>query len=239
MEHIIKIKLTICSKCVKIIINTTIFLMERKIYMKYKNEEAARKVYEEVHRCIQENGGIVKKEQLSKLGIDYRRIIEMVESGELVRIKNGYYTDKLDSFSEEELIAKLFPDARLCMESALYAYGYIAEKPFGWRLAVDKNTSKSRFKMDYPKVIPYYTEPEALEIGSTVITLDGNEFQIYDKDRLICDCLKYESKMDRGDFKTAIQAYIKDSDKDILALMEYARERKVVKKVQSMIGVWL
>ena len=28
-------------------------------------------------------------------------------------------------------------------------------------------------------------------------------------------------------------------DKDISALMEYARERKVVKKVQSLIGVWL
>ena len=34
-------------------------------------------------------------------------------------------------------------------------------------------------------------------------------------------------------------AYINDSEKDISALMEYARERKVVKKVQSMIGVWL
>ena len=45
--------------------------------------------------------------------------------------------------------------------------------------------------------------------------------------------------MDREDFKAAIQAYIKDEDKDILSLMEYARERKVVKKVQSMIGVWL
>ena len=93
--------------------------------------------------------------------------------------------------------------------------------------------------MDFPKVIPYYTEPEALEIGSTTITFNGCQFQIYDKDRLICDCLKYESKMDREDFKAAIQAYIKDEDKDILSLMEYARERKVVKKVQSMIGVWL
>lgn len=194
---------------------------------------------DEIHECIKENGGIVKKEQLSKRGIDYRLVIEMVESGELIRIKNGYYTDKQDSFSEDELIAKLFPDARLCMESALYAYGYIAEKPFAWRIAVDKNTSKSRFKMDYPKVIPYYTEPEVLEIGSTTITLDGNEFQIYDKDRLICDCLKYESKMDREDFKAALQSYIKDDDKDISALMEYARARKVVKKVQSMIGVWL
>jgi hypothetical protein len=40
-------------------------------------------------------------------------------------------------------------------------------------------------------------------------------------------------------FKAAIQAYIKDEDKDISSLMEYARARKVVSKVQSMIGVWL
>ena len=45
--------------------------------------------------------------------------------------------------------------------------------------------------------------------------------------------------MSHDDFKTAIQAYIADPDKDISALMDYARERKVLKKVQSLIGVWL
>ena len=125
------------------------------------------------------------------------------------------------------------------MESALYAYGYISRKPVGFHVAIDKNTSKSRFKLDYPKVIPYYTEPEVLTIGVTTISYEGCDFQIYDKDRLICDCLKYESKMNREDFKEAVQAYIKDEDKDISALMEYARERKVVKRVQSLIGVWL
>lgn len=125
------------------------------------------------------------------------------------------------------------------MESALYAYGYIKEKPFGWTLAVDKNTSKSRFKMDYPKIIPFYTEPEALEIGASTIELLGSTFGIYDKERMICDCLKYETKMSRDDFKVAMQSYIADPDKDISALMDYARARKVVKKVQSLIGVWL
>ena len=33
--------------------------------------------------------------------------------------------------------------------------------------------------------------------------------------------------------------HVKDEDKDIAALMEYARERKVLKRVQSLIGVWL
>jgi hypothetical protein len=93
--------------------------------------------------------------------------------------------------------------------------------------------------MEYPKVIPYYTEPEAMKIGASRITISGYEFNIYNKERVICDCLKYESKMDRQIFKEAVQSYIKDPEKDISILLEYAAERKVVKKVQSLIGVWL
>ena len=207
--------------------------------MIYKKSHETDRILDKIIKCIDDNGGIAKKEQISDLGIDYRRVLDFVESKEIIRIKNGYYTYGVDRFSEEDLVAKLFPDGLLCMESALYAYGYISRKPYGFTLAIDKNTSKSRFKLDYPKVIPYYTEPESLKIGATKIVYGGCEFGIYDKDRVICDCLKYESKMDRGDFKEALQAYIKDEDKDISALMEYARERKVVKKVQSLIGVWL
>ena len=189
--------------------------------------------------AMEKHNGIVKKEELTRLGIDYRRIDTLVREGKLVRIRNGYYTDRVDDFSEDALVAALFPDAMLCMESALYAYGYIREKPYGWHLAVDKNTSKSRFKMDYPKVIPYYTEPEALELGSTTIEQNGLTFQIYDKERMICDCLKYEAKLDRAIFREAVQSYIRDNDKDISMLMEYAGARKVTGKVQSLIGVWL
>ena len=205
----------------------------------YKRSDVSDEILQRIRQEIDNNGGIVKKEQLSALGIDYRRILDFVESKEIVRIKNGYYTDRVDRFSEAELVAKLFSDALLCMESALYVYGYIKEKPYAWRVAVDKNTSKSRFKLDYPKVIPYYTEPEALQIGATTIEFEGQQFQIYDKERVICDCLKYEGKMERPLFKQAIQAYIMDEEKDISLLLEYARERKVVKKEQSFIGVWL
>lgn len=204
-----------------------------------KKKKSQEEALEAVQAFIDQNGGIVKKEEFAQLDVDYRKILEFVDNGSLVRIKNGYYTDRIDRFTEEELIARLFPDARLCLESALYAYGYIRQKPYGWHLAVDKNTSKSRFKMDYPKVIPYYTEPEALELGSTTIEWEGLTFQIYNKERMICDCLKYEEKLEREVFKEGLQSYIRDTDKNISALMEYARARKVVGKVQSMIGVWL
>ena len=67
----------------------------------------------------------------------------------------------------------------------------------------------------------------------------GGRMKIYTKERLICDVLKYQEKIDRELFKQGVLAYIMDEEKDVAKLMEYAKERKVLKKVQTMIGVWL
>lgn len=194
---------------------------------------------DKIRTFIRQKGGIIKKEQIKELGVDYRKILSYVEKGELIRVKNGYYAVTFDDFSEEELIAMLFPDGVLCLESALFFYGYTSKKPYGWKIAVDKNTSKSRFKLDYPQVTPFYTEPEVLQLGVTTIMLGEKKMKIYERERLVCDCLKYEDKMDREIWKEGLLSYIQDSDKDVEKLMHYARERKVLKKVQTMIGVWL
>lgn len=212
-----------------------------EIYMSdsYAVNEKRELILDRVKEFINQHGGVVKKSQLNELGIDYRRILDFVEKGDLVRIKNGYYTIRISDFSEEELIAKLFPDCVLNLEAALYAYGYLERKPYGYKLSVDKNTSKSRFKLDFPQVTPLYAEPETLELGVTEINYGGSRMKIFEKERLICECLKYEDKMERELFKEGLLGYIRDPKKDVAKLMRYARERKVVKKVQTMIGVWL
>lgn len=194
---------------------------------------------DKIKTFIRQKGGIIKKEQIKELGVDYRKILSYVEKGELIRVKNGYYAVTFDDFSEEELIAMLFPDGVLCLESALFFYGYTSKKPYGWKIAVDKNTSKSRFKLDYPQVTPFYTEPEVLQLGVTTIMVGDKKMKIYERERLVCDCLKYEDKMDREIWKEGLLSYIQAPDKDVEKLMRYARERKVLKKVQTMIGVWL
>ena len=205
----------------------------------YAVSEKRELLLDRVRKFILDNGGIVKKSQLAGLGIDYRRILDFVEKGDILRVKNGYYAVHLSDFTEEELVAKLFPDCVLNLENALYAYGYIKRKPYGYQIAVDKNTSKSRFKLEFPQVTPFYAEPETLQSGVDRIDFGNAKMQIFDKDRLICECLKYEDKMERAVFQEGVLSYIKDEKKDIANLMKYARERRVVKKVQSMIGVWL
>ena len=192
-----------------------------------------------VGKMMTTNSGITKAAELYTLGLDYRKLQALVRDGILKRVKNGYYSLNREDISEEVMIKGLFPDGVLCMESALYYYHYLEVKPFQWHIAIDKNTSKSRFKMDYPSVSPYYTEPEVLEMGVTEIPFGEGTMKIYNKERLVCDCLKYEDKLEHEDLKQALIHYLKEEQKDIAMLMEFARERKVVQKVQNRIGVWL
>ena len=77
----------------------------------YAVNEKRELILQKVKEFIVAHGGIVKKNQLEELHIDYRRILDFVEKGDLIRIKSGYYTIRIGDYSEDELIVKLFPDA--------------------------------------------------------------------------------------------------------------------------------
>ena len=144
----------------------------------------------------------------------------------------------LDDFSEVRTIVNLFPDAILCMDTALFYYGYSDRTPRKWHLAVSKDSGKSRFNIEYPFVKPYYLEPEVLMLGITQIDVDDHIVAIYDKERIICDCLRYRNKMDREMFNKAIRHYVADPEKNLYKLTEYASKLRVAKAARDLIGVW-
>ena len=185
-------------------------------------------------------GGMMRTTQLAEEKIFYPQREKLIADGYVEKIRRGYYQwIDPDDFSEVRTVIHLFPDAILCMDTALHYYGYSDRTPGDWHLAVSKDSGKSRFKIDYPFVKPYYVEPAVLELGLTNGTMDGHAIRIYDKDRLICDCLRYRNKMDKEIFNKAIQKYIADPEKSIPKLMEYAGPLRVKKLAKDLIGVWL
>lgn len=185
-------------------------------------------------------GGMMRTTQLAEEKIFYPQREKLIADGYVEKIRRGYYQwINPDDFSEVGTVIRLFPDAILCMDTALRYYGYSDRTPGDWHLAVSKDSGKSRFKIDYPFVKPYYVEPAVLELGLTNGTMDGHAIRIYDKDRLICDCLRYRNKMDKEIFNKAIQKYIADPEKSIPKLMEYAGPLRVKKLAKDLIGVWL
>lgn len=185
-------------------------------------------------------GGMMQTKQLEAENIFYRRIQQLIQEGYVEKIRYGYYQwADSDDFSEVGTISRLFPDAILCMDTALRYYGYSDRTPGDWHLAVSKDSGKSRFKIDYPFVKPYYVEPSVLELGLTAGEVDGHSVRIYDKDRVICDCLRYRNKIDKEIFNKAVQGYINDTGKSIPRLMEYAETLRVKRPAKELIGVWL
>ena len=184
--------------------------------------------------------GMMRTTQLAEEKIFYPQREKLIADGYVEKIRRGYYQwIDPDDFSEVRTVIHLFPDAILCMDTALRYYGYSDRTPSNWHLAVSKDSGKSRFKIDYPFVKPYYVEPAVLESGMTTGTMDGHAIRIYDKERLICDCLRYRNKMDKEVFNKAIRKYITDPKKSIPKLMEYAGPLRVKKLAKDLIGVWL
>ena len=185
-------------------------------------------------------GGMMRTTQLAEEKIFYPQREKLIADGYVEKIRRGYYQwIDPDDFSEVRTVIHLFPDAILCMDTALRYYGYSDRTPSNWHLAVSKDSGKSRFKIDYPFVKPYYVEPAVLELGLITGTMDGHAIRIYDKERLICDCLRYRKKMDKEIFNKAIRKYITDPKKSIPKLMEYAGPLRVKKLAKDLIGVWL
>mgnify|MGYP000956871254 FL=1 len=108
-----------------------------------------------------------------------------------------------------------------------------------WDIIISKNASRTRFEIDYPYINPFFVTPERLSYGVTTIEIDGCTMNILDRDRLICECLKYKSDMDNETFNKAVQAYLADPKKNIKNLLAYAKRRKTIKRVHDVIGVWL
>lgn len=185
-------------------------------------------------------GGIMKTSELTKEKIYYADVANLIRAGVVEKIRHGYYQwiDN-DNLSEAVTISKLFPDGILCMDTALRHYGYSDRTPAQWHIAVSKYSNRTRFKIDYPFVKPYFVAPEVLEIGLCEQEIDGNKVRMYDKERVICDCLRYRNKMDKEIFNKAIQGYVSDMSKSIPKLMEYSVPLRCQKLVKDLIGVWL
>lgn len=187
------------------------------------------------------NDILIKRSELTDLRLYQKDINELVDQGYLEKVRQGWYqvVEDDNGKSEAVLIAALFPDGVICMYTALFYYQYSNRTPLDWDIAIDRNTSKSRFKLEYPYVKPYYMEKKHLEYGVAEANFEGATIKIFDQDRLICECIRNEKNMDKETYNKAIQAYINDSNKCISNLIGYAKQRNILKKVKDRIGVWL
>ncbi|SHJ33570.1 Transcriptional regulator, AbiEi antitoxin, Type IV TA system [Dethiosulfatibacter aminovorans DSM 17477] len=196
----------------------------------------------DINRIIDEfnkHGGVLKTSELNAIGLNSRQIKKLLNNNKISKIKQGYYERTGTITPEEVIISRLFPNAVIFLESALHFYEYTDRIPLAWQIAVDRDSNKSKYNIDYPFVEPFFQELRFLSIGVNTIEIDNISVKIFNRDRTICDLMRYEHKIEKEVFSNAVMRYIKDPKKNIRQLFEYAKIFNITKKVQIHIGKWL
>lgn len=191
-------------------------------------------------QVIIEKSGIAKTSDFVVAGIPAVDIVNLCNTGYLERIRHGYYQlADGNTSSEEQLIATLIPKAIICVESALFHYGYSDFAPRKWSIAVPRSISRTKLDIDALTLQTYYVQSEIYELGKTTADFNGVVLPIYDRERTICDCFKYRSRLDHEIFSKALNAYAKDEKKNLQNLSIYAKKLRVYKKVNELMSVLL
>jgi len=197
-------------------------------------------IRKQVKEVIINNGGIAKSADFVAAGIRAADVVNLCNAGILSRVRHGYYeiTEKSE-VSEEQLLATLVPKGIVCVESALFHYGYSDFAPRKWSIAVPRSMSRTKLNVDVLALQPYYVQAELYDLGKTIGNFNGVVLPVYDRERTICDCFKYRAKLDNEIFNKALNAYANDTEKNLSNLSAYAKKLRVYKKVTELMEVLL
>ena len=189
---------------------------------------------------IESKGGIAKSADFVAAGIRAVDVVSLCNAGYLDRVRHGYYqmADQSDA-TEEQMLATLIPQGIVCVESALFHYGYSDFAPRKWSIAVPRSVSRAKLDVDSLPVQTYFVQQDLYELGKTTGDFHGVMLPVYDRERTICDCFKYRSRLDTELFSKALNAYANDPQKNLNNLSMYAKKLRVYKKVIELMEVLL
>ena len=189
---------------------------------------------------IESKGGIAKSADFVAAGIRAVDVVSLCNAGYLDRVRHGYYQmAEQNEATEEQMLATLIPQGIVCVESALFHYGYSDFAPRKWSVAVPRTISRTKLDVDALPLQTYFVQQDLYELGKTTGNFHGTTLPVYDKERTICDCFKYRSRLDTEMFSKALNAYANDPQKNLSNLSIYAKKLRVYKKVIELMEVLL
>lgn len=165
----------------------------------------------------------------------YRRILNDVRNGDIVKIRNGVYAT-LDTLAGGMIdLDVIVPGGILCLYSAWHHYGMTTLIPESYYLAIS-----SKRKVRLPEAIDItlvYQKDSLLEIGRTTAVIDGIEISIFDRERCLCDAIKYRNKIGIDVMAEIMNSYLGYEGKNLSTLAEYAGKLRVFNILSTYLDV--
>jgi predicted transcriptional regulator of viral defense system len=193
--------------------------------------------FEQAIEKFRRHRGILRTSEAKKLGIDYRTLARMVDSGLVVQEARGIYQlAELSPPGNPDLIqiALRVPNSIVCLISALHFHNLTTQIPHRVYIALPR-THKGVPRIEYPPLDIVWLSEAPYRAGIEEHELDGVLVRIYSREKTIADCFKFRNKIGMDVALEALQDYMSRRDRNIERLVEYAR----IDRVEQVIRPYL
>jgi predicted transcriptional regulator of viral defense system len=168
------------------------------------------------------NGGIVKTKVLNDNGFSSRDIKWLAQNSLIDRVKQGHYIERQRTISDIEITAKLIPNGVLCLFTAVDYYELATVNPTEICVALPRGVTCPVLP---PKLFIkiFHMTSSHFETGITEAEINGTTVRIYNAEKTVCDCFKYENEVEKAIAIEVLKNYIAGKSCNIQKLLEYAK----------------
>ena len=167
----------------------------------------------------------------------YYKMLKSARQGELIQVRRGVYAN-IDQLSGNMIdINTIVPDGILCLWSAWNIHQLTTSIQQAFHIAIKRGRKVTM--PSFPQVeIHHYTEA-ILGIGVIQKKIEGYIIRLYDAERCVCDAIKFRNKVGMDVCSEIINNYLKQPDRNLTKLMDYARQLRVGKILEQYLQVIL
>lgn len=167
----------------------------------------------------------------------YRRLLRAAKEGNVTRLKRGIYA-KEDVLANTMIdVDKIVPGGVLCLYSAWEYHEMTTQIPSAYFIAIDRD--RKVVIPDFPAIQLIFQNKQILPIGCTTATIQGFHVSIYNRERCVCDAIKYRNKVGLDVMSEVLNSYLKSPIRNIELLRKYAEKLRVQSTLRRYLEVQL
>ncbi|MBT4482355.1 MAG: transcriptional regulator [Candidatus Latescibacteria bacterium] len=179
---------------------------------------------------FREHSGQLKMSEAISLGITRYMLYSLRDKGVIEQVTRGVYRlAELPKISNPDLVTISFryPDAVICLISALSYHGITTQIPHEVFIAVSRDSRMHQ--LNHPPLRVYKFSNNSFQSGIEKHQIDGVPVRIYSPEKTLADCFKYRNKIGMDVVLEALKLYKVRKKFNLTELLKYARICRVEK----------
>lgn len=185
---------------------------------------------------ISESGGTIRTHELSAPR-EYYGINKELNSGNIIRIKNGVYILPEEQTTMMMDIERIVPGGVVCLYSAWNYYNLTTQIPNGFYIAIEKHRKVVAPQMT--DIILCYWEEKYCSMGVEEVVIANHRVKIFCIEKCVCDAIKFRNKIGTDVAVEILSNYLHRKGRNISLLMDFAKQMRVISTIQPYLEMGL